>query len=336
MQTYRLERFSTIDDLVLHTEDIPQPRANEVLVRVRASSLNFRDLMIVNGHYPMSSEPGHIPLSDSAGEIVEIGNAVTRFKIGDRVANTFFPRWFGGRFEMAYAHEQYGSDRDGWLTEYKAVDQETLVSIPAHLSFEQAATLPCAAVTAWSALSGPTPVTAGDTVLTQGTGGVSLFALQLAKLCGARVIAITSSDDKVAKLKALGADDAINYTAIPNWDQAIRELTEGRGVDRIVEVGGTGTLAKSIRATALGGEISIIGLLSSASEQIDFMQLFMGGATLRRIAVGSRDDFDLMNRAIAQHRLQPIVDCVYPFAQAKDAWRHFERRGHIGKVVIAH
>lgn len=336
MQTYRLERFSTIDDLVLHTEDIPQPRANEVLVRVRASSLNFRDLMIVNGHYPMSSEPGHIPLSDSAGEIVEIGNAVTRFKIGDRVANTFFPRWFGGRFEMAYAHEQYGSDRDGWLTEYKAVDQETLVSIPAHLSFEQAATLPCAAVTAWSSLSGPTPVTAGDTVLTQGTGGVSLFALQLAKLCGARVIAITSSDDKVAKLKALGADDAINYTAIPNWDQAIRELTEGRGVDRIVEVGGTGTLAKSIRATALGGEISIIGLLSSASEQIDFMQLFMGGATLRRIAVGSRDDFDLMNRAIAQHRLQPIVDCVYPFAQAKDAWRHFERRGHIGKVVIAH
>ncbi|MHB1657139.1 MAG: zinc-dependent alcohol dehydrogenase family protein [Burkholderiales bacterium] len=336
MQTYRLEQFDTIDDLVLHTEEIPKPRTNEVLVRVRASSLNFRDLMIVNRQYPMSSEPGHIPLSDGAGEVVEIGSEATRFKVGDRVANTFFPRWFGGRFEMAYAHEQYGSDRDGWLTEYKAVDQEALVSIPVHLSFEQAATLPCAAVTAWSALSGPTPVTAGDTVLTQGTGGVSLFALQLAKLRGARVIATTSSDEKAAKLKTLGADATINYTATPDWDQAVRDLTDGRGVDRIVEVGGAGTLAKSIRATALGGEISIIGLLSEPDEQIDFMQLFRGGASLRRIAVGSRDDFDAMNRAIALHRLQPIIDGVYPFAQAKDAWRHFERRGHIGKIVIAH
>lgn len=336
MQTYRLEHFRTIDDLILHTEDSPKPRSREVLVRVHASSLNYRDLAILNGQYPMSSAAGHIPLSDGAGEVVEVGSDVTRFKVGDRIANTFFPRWFGGRFEMAYAHEQYGSDSDGWLTEYKAIDQESLVHIPAHLSFEEAATLPCAAVTAWSALAGPTPITAGHTVLTQGTGGVSLFALQLAKLRGARVIAITSSDEKAERLKALGADATINYAISPDWDESVRELTDGCGVDRIVEIGGPGTLAKSIRATALGGEISIIGFLAAAGEHIDFMQLFMSGATLRRIAVGSRDDFDAMNRAIALHKLRPVVDRVFPFAKTKDAWRHFEGRGHVGKVVIAH
>jgi len=336
MQVYRLKDFRTLDDLVLHTEDTPHPHPNQVLVRVRASTLNYRDLAILNGQYPMSVKPGLIPLSDGAGEIVEVGSEVTRFKVGDRVANNFFPRWFGGRFDMAYAFEQYGSDRDGWLGEYKAVDQEALVSIPTHLSFEEAATLPCAALTAWSALNGPTPIGPGDSVLILGTGGVSLFALQLAKLSGARTIATTSSDGKMKVLKTLGADATINYVKTPDWDQAVREITDGQGVDRVVEVGGPGTLGKSIRATAPGGEVCLIGFLDGTQDPVDFMALFMGGASLRRIAVGSRDEFEAMNRAIAWHRLSPKIDSVFPFAEAKQAWKHFESRKNVGKVVIAH
>lgn len=334
MQSYRLIDRLTIDDLVLREEDRPKPCANEVLVRVRASSLNYRDLAITNGQCPMSLQTGRVPLSDGAGEVIEVGDKVTRFQVGDRVVNTFFPRWIGGRFEMAYAGEQYGSDRDGWLTEYKAVDQEALVHIPAHLTFEEAATLPCAAVTAWLALSGPTPISAGDTVLTQGSGGVSLFALQFAKLRGARVIATTSSNEKAARLTALGADATINYAATPDWDKAVRELTDGHGVDRTVEV--AGTLSRSIQSTALGGEISMIGFLAGTREQIDIMQLYGAGVTLRRIPVGSRDDFTTMNRAITLHKLHPVVDRVFEFARAKDAWRYFEARQNVGKVIIAH
>lgn len=337
MQTYRFDHLDSIDGLTAHDEDAPTPRANEVLVRVRASSLNYRDLAIVNGSYPMSIEPGLVPLSDGAGEVAAVGTEVTRFKVGDRVAGTFFPRWYGGRFHVSYyLSEQYGSDRDGWLCEHKTVDQEALVSIPDHLSFEEAATLPCAALTAWTTLHGPTSVMPGDTVLTLGTGGVSLFALQLAKLCGARVIATTSSPAKEKILKELGADETINYLETPDWDKAVRELTGGQGVDRVVEVGGPGTLAKSIRATTILGEVGLIGFLAGGQEPVDFMDLFMGGAAIRRIAVGSRDDFEAMNRAIAYHKLAPKIDAVFPFAEAKKAWRHFESRKNIGKVVIAH
>ena len=341
MRAYRLEQFKTIDDLVLRDEETPKPGRREVLVRVRASSLNYRDLAILHGSYPMSCATGHIPLSDGAGEVVEVGEGVKRFEAGSRVVNTFFPRWFGGRFQSSsiseqYGSEQYGSDSDGWLTEYKVVSEESLVAIPPHLSFEEAATLPCAAVTAWSALTGPRPIIAGDTVLTQGSGGVSLFAVQLAKLLGARVIATTSSSEKMAKLKSLGADDVIDYTATPDWDKEVRRLTNGQGVDRVIEVGGPGTLLKSIKSCAIGGEVTVIGFLANASEAVDFMSLFMGGVTLRRIAVGSRDDFENMNRAIAQHKLRPVIDSVFPFREAKAAWRHFDDRKHFGKVVIAH
>ena len=341
MRAYRLEQFKTIDDLVLRDEETPKPGRREVLVRVRASSLNYRDLAILHGSYPMSCATGHIPLSDGAGEVVEVGEGVKRFEAGSRVVNTFFPRWFGGRFQSSsiseqYGSEQYGSDSDGWLTEYKVVSEESLVAIPPHLSFEEAATLPCAAVTAWSALTGPRPIIAGDTVLTQGSGGVSLFAVQLAKLLGARVIATTSSSEKMAKLKSLGADDVIDYTAMPDWDKEVRRLTNGQGVDRVIEVGGPGTLLKSIKSCAIGGEVTVIGFLANASEAVDFMSLFMGGVTLRRIAVGSRDDFENMNRAIAQHKLRPVIDSVFPFREAKAAWRHFDDRKHFGKVVIAH
>lgn len=336
MRAYRLEQFKTIDDLVLHDEETPKPGRREVLVRVRASSLNFRDLAILHGNYPMSCAPGHIPLSDGAGEVVEMGDGAERFEVGSRVANMFFPRWFGGRFQLSAISEQYGSDSDGWLTEYKVVSEESLVAIPQHLSFEEAATLPCAAVTAWSALAGSKPITAGDTILTLGSGGVSLFAVQLAKLLGARVIATTSTSEKMAKLKSLGADEVIDYTATPDWDKEVRRLTNGQGVDRVIEVGGPGTLLKSIKSCAIGGEVTLIGFIANASEAVDFMSLFMSGVTLRRIGVGSRDDFENMNRAIAQHKLRPVVDSVFPFMDAKEAWRHFDDRKHFGKVVIAH
>ncbi|WP_298158046.1 NAD(P)-dependent alcohol dehydrogenase [Ferrovum sp.] len=333
MRAYRLEQFKTIEDLVLHDEEPPKPGRHEVLVRVRASSLNYRDLAILHGNYPMSCAPGHIPLSDGAGEVVELGDGAERFEVGSRVANTVFPRWFGGRYQLSFISEQYGSNSDGWLTEYKVVNEEALVSIPAHLSFEEAATLPCAAVTAWSALAG---ITAGDTILTQGSGGVSLFAVQLAKLLGARVIATTSSMEKMVKLKSLGADDVINYMTTPDWDGEVRRLTNGQGVDRVVEVGGPGTLQKSIKSCAIGGEVVLIGFLASSSDAIDFMNLFMGGVSLRRIAVGSRDDFENMNRAITQHKLRPVIDHVFPFMDAKEAWQYFDDRKHFGKVVIAH
>jgi len=265
--------------------------------------------------------------------VVSVGEEVTRFKSGDRVANSFFPRWFGGRFPLSSAAEQYGSNQDGWLSEHKIISAEALVDIPPHLSFEEAATLPCAAVTAWTALNG---VTAGDTVLTQGSGGVSLFAIQLAKLLGARVIATTSSPEKAERLKALAADEVIDYTAFQDWSVRVRELTEGQGVDRIVEVGGPGTLAQSIRAVAIGGEIAMIGFLAAGDPSIDFSSLFMSGATLRRIAVGSRADFEALNRAVTQHLLRPVIDRVFLFDQAGEAWRHFDSRRNFGKVVITH
>lgn len=336
MKAYRIENPGPAAKLALHEINVPQVRPNEVLVRVHASSLNYRDLMIASGQYLVPSEAGLVPLSDAAGEVMKTGADVTQFRKGDRVANTFLPGWHGGRFDMRYASEQYGSNRDGWLTEYKAVDQNALVHIPNHLSFEEAAALPCAAVTAWSALGGPSPVLSGDTVLVQGTGGVSLFALQLAKMRGARVLATTSNEDKAEKLRKLGADAVIIYTETPAWDEAVRELTDGRGADRVVEIGGPGTLSRSIRATAAGGEISIVGVLAGAGEAIDFMQLFMSGATIRRIMVGSREDFEAMNRAMSLHQMRPVIDSVFSFQEAQTAWQHFKDHKHVGKVVIAH
>src|SRR6202047_369933 len=239
MRAYQLDQLGSLDGLALAERDIPSPGAGEVLVRVRATSLNFRDIMILNGMYPMSIPPGRVPLSDGAGEVVEVGASVKRFKVGDRVINSFFPNFFGGSFSAM--PEQWVVDHDGWLTEYKAVSAEALVSMPEHLTFEEAATLPCVAVTAWSALSG---VRAGDTVLTQGTGEVSLFALQLAKALGTRVITTTTNPESAARLRELGADEVIDARDSSNWGDHVRALTGGRGVDRVVGVGGPRTLAQ--------------------------------------------------------------------------------------------
>src|ERR1700688_2505498 len=272
-RAYQLEKLGSLDGLVLAERDLPSPGAGEVLVRVRASSLNFRDMMILSGTYPMPIPLGRVPLSDGAGEVVEVGASVKRFKAGDRVINSFFPNFFGGSFNEMPA--QWVVDHDGWLTECKAVGAESLVSTPEHLTFEEAATLPCVAVTAWSALSG---VRAGDAVLTQGSGGVSLFALQLAKALGARVIATTTNPESAARLRDLGADEVIDARASSDWGDQVRGLTGGRGVDRVVEVGGPGTLAQSTKAVAYGGQVSLVGALAPDDGGMDFMSMFLSQA----------------------------------------------------------
>jgi NADPH:quinone reductase-like Zn-dependent oxidoreductase len=333
MRAYRIEQLGDVDGLVLGGRDEPTPGPNEVLVRVRATSLNRRDLMILKGTYPLPSKPGVVPVSDGAGEVVAAGQSVRRAAIGDRVTGTYFVRWLDGRLTLDLL-AQYGCTVDGMLAEYVLLHEDSIVHIPAHLSFEEAATLPCAAVTAWSALAGPRPVVAGETVLTLGTGGVALFAVQLAKLLGARVIAITSSESKAETLTKLGADEVVNYTTTPDWDQTVLELTGRRGVDHIVETIGAGTLARSIKAAAFNSEIALIGAFGDWAA-FDGRALSGRFVTIRRIAVGSRAAFEAMNHVIAQHGLRPMIDRVFPFSHARDGYRHLEWCRHIGKVVIA-
>jgi NADPH:quinone reductase-like Zn-dependent oxidoreductase len=337
MEVYRIDRFGSVDGIVLRSSDDPRPGLREVLMRVRASSLNYRDLMVLKGGGRGPTKLGVVPLSDGAGEVAAIGNGVTRVKVGDRIAGTFHPRWFGGPIRPEYLTDRLGANLDGMLAEYAVLSEDALVRVPNHLSFEEAATLPCAAVTAWVALMGHRRVTAGDTVLTLGSGGVSVFALQFARVLGARVIATTSTAAKAERLEALGASDVINYTETPDWDEKARELTDGRGVDCVVEIGGPGTIAMSLKALAVGGHVSLIGAsLSVSGTGLDPLLLTGRGIALRSISVGSRADFEAMNRAIVMHRVHPMIDRTFPFAEAKEAYRHFEGRGHFGKVVITH
>src|SRR5258708_13959892 len=328
MRVYRLETIGNLDGLVAREEARPVPSAGEVLIRVRASALNFRDLAILLGTSPFPVRPGVVPVSDAAGEVEAVGPGVSMWKVGDRVVSRFLPTWYGG--PRMPNPETYGSDRDGWLTEYKVVRAEALSLAPENLSFEEAASLPCAAVTAWSALAG---VRAGDAVLTQGSGGVSLFALQLAKLLGARVIATTSSARNGQRLKDVGADAVVDYVANPQWAEALRALTAGRGVDRVVEAGGPGTLTQSRKAVTYCGRIALVGALAEGNSGLDFMSLFMSQATLRCISVGSRVDVEAMQRAVDVHAMHPVIDSVFPFADAKAAWVHYAGRGVFGKIV---
>jgi alcohol dehydrogenase len=242
MEAYRIDRFGSVDGIVLRSSDNPRPGQREVLMRVRSSSLNYRDLMVLKGGGRGPTKLGVVPLSDGAGEVAAIGQGVTRVKVGDRIAGTFHPRWFGGPIRPEYLTDRLGANLDGMLAEYAVLSEEALVHVPSHLSFEEAATLPCAAVTAWVALTGHRRVTAGDTVLTQGSGGVSVFALQFARVLGARVIVTTSTAEKAERLKAPGASEVINYRETPSWNEKARELTDGRGVDCVVEICGPGRL----------------------------------------------------------------------------------------------
>jgi NADPH:quinone reductase-like Zn-dependent oxidoreductase len=334
MKAYRLHEFGGPDALECEELPGPKPGPGQVLVRVRAASLNFRDLMIAKGIYNPRLKLPIIPMSDGAGEVVATGDGATRFKPGDRVVACFAPAWLDGPMTEANARSALGAEANGVLAEEVVFPEAGLLSIPAHLSYEEAATLPCAAVTAWNALVESGGIKPGDTVLIQGTGGVSLFALQFAKLVGATVIATSSSDEKLARVRDMGASEGINYKTNPDWDKRVREVTGGQGVDRIVEVGGAGTLPKSVRAARLGGYIALIGVLSGAGE-FNPISILMKNIRLQGIFVGSRRLFEDMLRAIEASRLQPVVDRVFPFDQAVEAMKYLESGAHFGKVVIS-
>lgn len=313
--------------------DVPQPGPYEVLIRVRANSLNAREFSVLRGTYPLPVKPDVVMCADGAGQVVALGEKVSRAVIGQRVAAAMFPRWIYGPIALEYA-PQLGGSLDGMLTEYVALDENGIVHIPEHLSFEEAATLPCAAVTAWNSLTGARPLRAGDTVLTLGSGGVSLFALQFAKQFGSRVIATTSSDEKANRLRAAGADDVINYRTTPDWHVAVRDLTNGRGVDQVIDIAG-GTLEQSIKSVVLDGLVNFIGRLSDESRTIDMNVLYSAAATVRTVFAGNRAHFTAMNRAISVNRMKPIIDRVFPFDDVVAAFQYYETGKAFGKIVIS-
>ncbi len=335
MKAWQLTAQSGAD--ALRQTELAEPNAGrgQVVVRVRAMSLNYRDLMIAGGRYRVPVTLPLIPLSDGAGEIAAVGDGVTGWKTGDRVAGLFFQNWTTGSLRREAFQAALGGSINGLLAEAVALSADGVVAIPPHLSFEEAATLPCAGLTAWNALVTSGHVSADQTVLVLGTGGVSVFALQFAKLHGARVIITSGSDAKLARAKALGADATINYRTTPGWDAEIFRLTNKAGVDHVIEVGGRDTFPKSLRALALGGTISVIGGVSGFESPVALTDILGRAAVLRGIYVGNRDMFEAMNRAIALHRLKPVVDCVFPFAEAPAAYRYQESGAHFGKVVIS-
>jgi NADPH:quinone reductase-like Zn-dependent oxidoreductase len=334
MRAYLLVKGTTGPKDLKRTErPAPKPGPRDILVRMRAAALNYRDQIIARDGRPAGKlQNESIPMSDGAGEVVEIGAAVTRFKVGDRVTSTFDQGWIAGPYGDKF-YPSLGQDGvDGVLAEFAVFDQENAVRAPDGLSFEEAACLPCAAVTAWTALA-TGDMKPGQTVLTLGTGGVAVFAVQFAKAAGCTVIATSSSDAKLEKVKALGADKVINYAKTPEWDVAVREMTGGRGVDHIVETGGAPTLERSYRALANNGCIGLIAF-SYASDKPPVLGLPRWGR-MHRIAVGSRESFEAMNRAIAVNRIKPVIDRVFPFEQAIDAYEYELAGKHFGKVVIS-
>jgi len=312
----------------------PQPGPREVLIRVRATSLNYRDQMIIGGQYfggPVDRNT--IPLSDGAGEVAAVGPGVTRFKPGDRVAGTFFQGWIAG--PMQQRHPALGVPLDGMLAEYRVLHEDGVVAIPSHLSFEEAATLPCAGVTAWNALMvAGKPVKPGDIVLCLGTGGVSMFGLQFAKAAGARVLVTSSSDAKIQRACQLGASDGINYKRFPDWQKEVLRLTSGHGADHIVDNGGPGSLTRSFEATAFSGKVALIGFLAGRAGDINPLTLMMKGGSMVGIGVGNRAMFEDMNGAIQVNGIKPVVDKVFPFDQAAAAFRCQAAGDFIGKLVV--
>jgi len=334
MKAVELRDKFGLDGLTLTDRPEPRPGTGQVLLKMRAWSLNFRDLLVAKGLYNPKLRLPFVPLSDGVGQVASLGQGVTRVKAGERVAGIFMQKWLAGEVNEAKARTSLGGGGEGMLAEYVVLHEDGVVPVPEHLTDEEAATLPCAAVTAWHALIAEGNLKAGDTVLVQGTGGVSLFALQFARLGGARVIATSSSDAKLERARVLGASDGINYKATPEWEEKARELTGGAGVDHVVEVGGAGTLAKSLRAVRMNGRISLIGILSGGTGQVNPIPILMKNVRVQGIYVGSREMFEAMNRAIALHKLRPVVDRVFAFAEIREALRHMESGAHFGKICL--
>jgi NADPH:quinone reductase-like Zn-dependent oxidoreductase len=336
MRAYQLPKGGAgVDALQQFDRPEPKPAYRQVLVKVKACSLNFRDFAIARGSYRMGVKDNLVPLSDGAGEVVETGPGVSRVKAGDRVAGNFFQRWSGGEPSGDTHKSALGGGIDGMLAEYVVLEEDGVVKVPQHLSAEEGATLPCAAVTVWHAMFEHAKLKAGDTVLLQGTGGVSIFGLQFAKAMGIRAIITSSSDDKLKRAKALGAAHGINYKTTPEWDKAALDFTSGAGVDHVVEVGGAATLTRSFSALRPGGKVTMIGGLSGGATELNPGLIFSRRANVQGISVGSTQMFEAVNRAIEANAITPVIDTVFPFAEAKAAYHHMGSGAHFGKIVIA-
>jgi len=334
MKSYRIKTFNRIDGIVEQGEPVPVPKNDEVLVKIMAVSLNKRDISILNKTYPLPPNSGIIPLSDGAGEVIATGNTVTKFRAGDRVSGAYFPKWRSGRFGTDVM-DQLGCTLDGMLAEYVCLKEDYLIRIPDYLSWEEASTLPCAGLTAWASLKDISPA---HTILTMGTGGVSIFALQFAKMRGAKVIALTSRNKKVQALYDMGADKVIDTKENTNWDLSVMEATNQRGVDRVIETGGSETLLRSVKSGSIGGEIILLNPAAEHSVEINLNQLtysmFVRLLSIRTQFVGSRHDFEDMNEALTTNQLRPIITKTFSFNEIHQAYEFFSKGEHLGKVVI--
>ena len=335
MRVVLLKDTGGVESLTLAERPEPAPGPHEVLVRIRAASLNYRDLVVLRGGYGSRQRTADlIPVSDAAGDVVAMGPGVTRFAVGDRVLTCFFQRWIAGEASEDKLDSDMGRKWDGVLAELKVFGEQGLVLMPPDLTPIEAAALPCAGLTAWSAIVTLGHVAPGEVVLTQGTGGVSLFAVQFAKLAGAEVIATSSRDGKLARLAELGADHLINYRTDDEWGQTARELTGGRGVDHVVDIGGAASLKQSLRAVRPGGTISVIGVVSGPSYDLLIPLIGSRNVRLQGVTVGAREGLEAMLKAMAQARLKPVVDKVFPLAEVRAAYEHLASGEHVGKVCI--
>jgi NADPH:quinone reductase-like Zn-dependent oxidoreductase len=334
MKVLTVEGSFGLSNLTLGVRPDPEPGAGQICIDMRAASLNYRDLLMVTGRYNPKQPLPLIPGSDGVGVVSAVGDGVTRFAVGDRVMPIFAPRWHSGEPTYERMRSTLGGPLDGVLAEKMVVDADSAVATPEYLSDVAAATLPCAALTAWTALCEHARLRAGDCVLIQGSGGVSLFALQLAKLFGARTIALSKSDEKLARMIELGAEVGINYEQTPQWGRRVRELAGGEGVDVVIEVGGAKTLAESLKAIRPGGFISMIGVLSGTEAPVSLLPILMKAVHIQGALVGTRDAFEAMNRAIAVHRLEPVVDETFSFDRTRAALEHLQSGAHFGKICI--
>lgn len=334
MRTYTLSESFGLENLRVSERDPIRPGPGQVLLRIKAVSLNYRDLLMITGNYDPRQTLPLVPCSDAAGEVVEVGEDVSRVAVGDRVMPIFAQRWISGGPTPERLRSTLGGPLDGTLAEYMVLSEQSIVRTPDYLSDAEAATLPCAALTAWTALVVEGQVKPGDSVLIQGSGGVAIFALQVAKLLGARVIATSSSNTKLERLRALGADAALNYKEQPRWGSKARQWSGGEGVDYVVEVGGADTLRESLRAVRIGGQIGLIGVLSGRKAPLDIAPILMRYVRLQGVLVGNRDSFEQLNRAISEAELRPVIDRRFSFDEVVPALQHLQAGKHFGKVVV--
>lgn len=333
MRAWQIDRFG-LDNLALVERSVPSPGRRELLVRVRAVSLNFRDRIVVAGTAIPKLTLPFVPASDASGDVVEAGPEVTRFKPGDRVVSHYVPRWIDGDGRADGDYRTLGGPLPGVLAEYVVADEQSVVSPPATYSHEEASTLPIAAVTAWTSLFADVPLKPGETLLVEGTGGVSIFALQLATAAGGRVIVTSSSDEKIARARALGAIAGVNYMQHPDWSHRVLELTGGRGVNHVVEVVGGDNMRHAVAALARGGRIALVGLMGAPSIEFPHLPFMLRRQTIHGILVGSRRQFEATVRALETTGIRPVIDRVYPFEQARAAFDHLAA-GAFGKVVVS-